>query len=163
MATEQIVAPNKVISMNYVLKDSSGTIVDSSEGTPLSYLQGHKNIIPGLENALSGLKVGEQKQVQVSPEEGYGPVNPNLMFSVPLQQFGDNAPQTGMMVQMNTDRGETFVATVVKVENGLVFLDGNHPLAGQDLFFDVEITEIREASQEELAHGHPHGPHGHHH
>lgn len=163
MATDSVIEKDKVVSINYVLKDNKGTIMDSSQGQPLSYLQGHNNIIPGLEQALLGLKVGEQKQVQIAPQDGYGEINPELRFTIPLDQFGEQAPQPGMMVQLNTDRGENFMATVLKVENGAVFMDGNHPLAGQELFFDIQVTEIRNASQEELTHGHPHGPGGHHH
>jgi FKBP-type peptidyl-prolyl cis-trans isomerase SlyD len=163
MAADSVIEKDKVVSINYVLKDNKGTIMDSSQGQPLSYLQGHNNIIPGLEQALLGLKVGEQKQVQIAPQDGYGELNPELRFTIPLDQFGEQAPQPGMMVQLNTDRGENFMATVLKVENGEVFMDGNHPLAGQELFFDIQVTEIRNASQEELTHGHPHGPGGHHH
>lgn len=157
-----LVAPNTVVKMNYTLTDATGNVLDASQGEPMEYLQGHQNIIPGLENALSGLKAGDKKQVTVQPEQGYGIHNPELIFGLPLAQFGGEAPQAGMVVQLQSEEG-VMMATIVKQEGEEVILDANHPLAGQVLNFDVEIVGIREASQEELSHGHPHGPHGHHH
>src|SRR5262249_52864143 len=133
------------------------------EGHPLEFLQGHKNIIPGLEKAIAGLKVGDKKLVEIKPDEGYGDYDPELRFSMPLEQFGGQKPEPGLVVQLTSNQGETFRAQVVGVEGDNVVLDANHPLAGQELFFDVEITSVRDASQEELSHGHPHGPDGHHH
>jgi FKBP-type peptidyl-prolyl cis-trans isomerase SlyD len=153
---------DKIVSMNYTLTDNAGKVLDASNGEPLEYLQGHQNIIPGLETALEGLKPGDRKQVIVQPTEAYGQHNPELIFSLPLGQFGGETPQTGMMVQLQSPEGE-MMATIVKIENEQVTLDANHPLAGQTLNFDVEIVGVRTASQEELSHGHPHGPHGHHH
>ncbi len=157
-----LVAPNTVVKMNYTLTDATGNVLDASQGEPMEYLQGHQNIIPGLEQALEGLKPGDRKQVTVQPEQGYGQHNPELIFGLPLEQFGGEAPQTGMVVQLQSEEG-VMMATIVKQEGQEVILDANHPLAGQVLNFDVEIVGIREASQEELSHGHPHGPHGHHH
>lgn len=157
-----LIAPDKVVQMNYTLTDASGKVLDASQGEPMEYLQGHQNIIPGLERALEGLKAGDRKQVTVQPQDGYGIHNPELIFGLPLQQFGSDAPQTGMVVQLQSEEG-VMMATIVKQEGDQVILDANHPLAGQVLNFDVEIVAIRGASQEELSHGHPHGPHGHHH
>lgn len=156
------ISRDKVVSMNYTLTDNSGKVLDASNGEPMEYLQGHQNIIPGLEVALEGLKPGDRKQVTVQPTEAYGQHNPELIFALPLDQFGGQAPQTGMLVQLQSPEGE-MMATIVKIENNQVTLDANHPLAGQVLNFDVEILEVRSASAEELSHGHPHGPHGHHH
>ncbi|MCE3236280.1 MAG: peptidylprolyl isomerase [Vampirovibrio sp.] len=162
MMVSDTVSRDTVVSMNYTLTDNAGNILDASQGEPLEYLQGHQNIIPGLEKELEGLKPGERKKVTVQPEEGYGRHNPELIFSLPLEQFGGQAPQTGMVVQLQSPEG-AMMATIVKVENQQVTLDANHPLAGQVLNFDVEIVGIRSASTEELSHGHPHGPDGHHH
>lgn len=161
MAAELVTA-NKIVKMNYTLTDANGAVLDSSQDEPMEYLQGHQNIIPGLENALEGLKAGDKKQVTVQPEQGYGVHNPELIFGLPLEQFGGQAPQAGMVVQLQSEEG-VMMATIVKQEGQEVILDANHPLAGQVLNFDVEIVGIREASAEELSHGHPHGPHGHHH
>jgi len=156
------VTRDTVVSMNYTLTDASGNVLDASNGEPMEYLQGYQNIIPGLETALEGLKAGDRKQVTVQPSDGYGQHNPDLIFAMPLSQFGGQTPQTGMMVQLQSPEGE-MMATIAKIENEQVILDANHPLAGQVLNFDVEIVGIRSASQEELSHGHPHGPDGHHH
>jgi FKBP-type peptidyl-prolyl cis-trans isomerase SlyD len=161
MATDTI-TQDMIVSMNYTLTDSEGKILDSSNEEPMEYLQGHSNIIPGLESALEGLKPGDRKQVTIQPSDGYGQHNPDLIFSLPLDQFGGEAPQTGMLVQLQSPEGE-MMATVAQIEDNQVTLDANHPLAGQVLNFDVEIVKVRAASAEELSHGHPHGPHGHHH
>jgi FKBP-type peptidyl-prolyl cis-trans isomerase SlyD len=162
MMAANTVANGTVVSMNYTLTDMAGNILDASQGQPLQYLQGKGNIIPGLEKALEGLKPGEHKKVTVQPAEGYGQHNPELIFSLPLAQFGGQQPQPGMMVQLESPDG-VVMATIVSTDAQNVNLDANHPLAGQVLNFDVEIVEVREASPEELSHGHPHGPGGHHH
>jgi FKBP-type peptidyl-prolyl cis-trans isomerase SlyD len=162
MMAANTIANGTVVSMNYTLTDMAGNILDASQGQPLQYLQGKGNIIPGLEKALEGLKPGEQKKVTVQPAEGYGQHNPELIFSLPLAQFGGQQPQPGMMVQLESPDG-VVMATIVSADAQNVNLDANHPLAGQVLNFDVEIVEVREASPEELTHGHPHGPGGHHH
>lgn len=160
--TLETVTRDAVVSMNYTLTDQAGNILDASQGEPLEYLQGHQNIIPGLEKQLEGLKPGERKKVTVSPEDGYGTHDPSLQFSLPLDQFGGDKPQPGMMVQLQSPEG-VLVATILSVTDEQATLDANHPLAGQVLNFDVEIISIRPASEEELTHGHPHGPGGHHH
>ena len=157
-----VVSADKVVTMNYTLTDNTGNVLDASKDEPLEYLQGHQNIIPGLERALEGLSAGARKQVTVNPEEGYGTHNDELIFSLPLEQFGGHAPQPGMVVQLQSEEG-VMMATILKTEGQQVILDANHPLAGQVLNFDVEIVGVRAASAEELQHGHPHGPHGHHH
>jgi len=151
-----------VVAINYTLTDVNGKVLDSSSGSPLEYLQGHHNIIPGLESELEGLVVGAHKQVVVQPKDGYGELMPDMRFSLPLAEFGGQTPQAGMMVQLETPTG-MIMARILGVEGEQVKLDGNHPLAGQVLNFDVEIMTIRPATSEELSHGHPHGPNGHHH
>jgi FKBP-type peptidyl-prolyl cis-trans isomerase SlyD len=162
MMVADTISRDKVVSMNYTLTDTAGEVLDSSEGKPMEYLQGHQNIIPGLETALEGLKPGDRKQVTIQPDDAYGKHNPELIFSLPLAQFGGQAPKAGMMVQLQSPEGD-MMATIKKVDNNEVTLDANHPLAGKVLNFDVEIMDVRDASAEELSHGHPHGPHGHHH
>jgi FKBP-type peptidyl-prolyl cis-trans isomerase SlyD len=161
-----MISDNKVVSMSYTLKDDAGNVLDASDGEPLEYLQGHQNIIPGLEKALVGLKVGDKKHVEVSPAEGYGEVEDDSGITVPRTQFPSSPPpELGMMVALKGQGGQVVQATIIKIDKDEVHLDTNHPLAGKKLFFDVEITGIRDATSEEIAHGHPHGPdgHGHHH
>ncbi|MBY0404918.1 MAG: peptidylprolyl isomerase [Cyanobacteria bacterium] len=159
----EMIAENVVVAIQYELTDKTGAVLDSSDGEPLEYLHGHQNIIVGLEKALNGLKPGDKKKVEVSPEEGYGAYKPEMAFSVGLDQFEGDVPEEGLMVQLASEQGGSFVARVVSIQGNEVQLDANHPLAGKDLFFDVEVVQLRPASAEELAHGHPHGPHGHHH
>ncbi|ONG39830.1 peptidylprolyl isomerase [Alkanindiges hydrocarboniclasticus] len=154
---------DQVVSFHYTLTDENGTVIDKSEGQPLVYLHGAGNIIPGLENALTGKNVGDKLSVNVAAAEGYGEYNAQLVQEVPRNMFqGVDDIQAGMQFQAQTDDGIQIV-TVKDVNDESVFVDGNHPLAGQNLNFDVEIVDIRPASQEELDHGHVHGAGGHHH
>ena len=158
------ITADMVVSIDYTLTDDQGTVIDSSEGRgPLAYLHGKNNIIPGLENALEGKAKGDSLQVKVSPEEGYGERSDELTQDIPKQMFeGNDEIQVGMQFQTMTESGPQ-VVTVTKVEEETVTVDGNHPLAGENLNFDVTIVDIREASAEELDHGHVHGPEGHDH
>jgi FKBP-type peptidyl-prolyl cis-trans isomerase SlyD len=158
-----MITKDKVVAMTYILKDEDGNILDESGNESFEFLQGHQNIIPGLEKALNGLNPGDRKNVEVSPDEAYGEYDPELRFSIEKQQFGGQSPESGMMIQLTSPQGQPFVASVVEVDDKLVHLDANHPLAGKKLHFAVEIVNVRDASEEELAHGHVHGPHGHHH
>lgn len=158
------IAQNSVVAFHYTLTNDAGEVLDSSEGRqPLTYLHGAGNIIPGLEKQLEGRQTGEKLNVTVSPEEGYGEVQPQLVQEVPRDAFqGVESVEPGMQFQAQTQGGPLMV-TVTKVEGDTVIVDGNHPLAGQKLNFDVEIAEVREASQEEIEHGHVHGEGGHQH
>lgn len=158
-----MVSKDKVVAMNYTLKDDEGNVLDASDGEPLEFLQGHGNIIPGLESALSGLNVGDKKHVEVAPKEGYGEYDPELEIALGRDQFRGDVPPEGAMVELQSEDGDVLFGRVAKVTPSEVLLDANHPLAGKKLHFDVEITAIRDASAEELSHGHPHGPDGHHH
>lgn len=158
-----MITKDSVVSIEYVLKDESGNILDASREEPLEYLQGHQNIIPGLERALEGLKVGDKTHVEVQPEDGYGTYDPQMRFTVPVAQFGDQVPPPGTPVQLQAKDGHAIMAQIVGTQDKEVVLDANHPLAGRALFFDVEVKGIRDASAEEKQHGHPHGPGGHHH
>lgn len=146
-----------VVAMDYALKDDEGTLLDQSQpGQPLTYLHGHKNIIPGLESALVGKTVGETVEVRVAPEDGYGEPNPALEQVVPRDRFqGIESLEVGMQFQASTEQGPVSVR-VVKVEDDDVTVDGNHPLAGKHLNFNVTIQEVRAGTEEEIAHGHIH-------
>jgi len=160
-----LVAQDKVVLIHYTLTDDAGAVIDtSSGGQPMAYIQGQGNIIPGLEKALEGKQKGDKLSVKVEPAEGYGVRDDNLLQDVPRRAFGSVASiQPGMQFHAQTSRGHTRVVTVTNVQGDMVTVDGNHPLAGQHLNFDVEITEVRDPTAEELEHGHVHGPGGHHH
>lgn len=147
-----------IVSIHYTLKDDAGTIIDSSQDKdPLVYLHGAGNIVPGLERGLTGKPAGEKLQVTVQPEEGYGPVTDELVTTVPREAFqGVDRIEPGMQFQANGPDGQSQPITVRSVADDGVTIDANHPLAGQVLHFDVTIESIREATQEELAHGHAH-------
>jgi FKBP-type peptidyl-prolyl cis-trans isomerase SlyD len=158
------IADKTVVSIHYTLTNADGETLDSSVGQdPLVYLHGSNNIIAGLEAALLGKSAGDSLQVSVEPGDGYGELRDELVQEVDRSAFqGVDEIDVGMQFMAQTPWGEQPV-TVVKVEGDNITLDGNHPLAGQVLNFDVEVVEIREASAEELDHGHVHGPGGHHH
>ena len=157
------VANDKVVSINYTLTDIDGKVLDSSKGNPLVYLQGRNNIIPGLENALTGKAKGEKLNVSIPPEDAYGEFREDMIQEIPKTAFGEITDiQPGMQFQMNSPNGP-LVITVQEVKEENVVVDANHPLAGETLNFDVEIMDVREATKEELDHGHVHGPNGHHH
>lgn len=158
------IAPDAVVSIHYTLTSDSGETIDSSAGSePLAYLHGRGNLIPGLESALVGKQAGDKVQVKVAPADGYGEYDKGLLQNVPRRSFkGVGNVQVGMQFQVQSPQGQRTV-TVTRVAGDMVTVDGNHPLAGQNLNFDVEITEVRVASEEELEHGHVHGPGGHHH
>ena len=158
------ITDNCVASFNYLLTDSSGKMLDTSEGHgPLSYLHGAGNIIPGLESALEGKTVGDKLTVAVPAAQAYGVRDDALVQELPSNMFsGIDNIEVGMEFHAETEHGMQ-VVTVTKVEGDNVTIDGNHPLAGVDLNFAVEITEVRAATEEELNHGHAHGAGGHHH
>ncbi|HXE72514.1 MAG TPA: peptidylprolyl isomerase [Candidatus Nitrosotenuis sp.] len=158
-----MVAKDMVVSFNYTLRDKEGQLIESSQGHPLAYLHGHHNIIPGLERALAGLKPGDSKRVEVAAVDAYGTYNPDLRIEIPVGQFGGGAPPEGALVNLRSQEGHTLQARVARVEAEMVHLDANHPLAGQDLVFEVEIVGVRPATAEEIRHGHAHGEGGHHH
>jgi FKBP-type peptidyl-prolyl cis-trans isomerase SlyD len=159
------VARDKVVLIHYTLKDDSGKVLDSSTGSdPLAYLHGRGNIVAGLEKALEGKQAGDKVEVRVTPEEGYGVRDENLVQQVPRRAFGSiKKIEPGMQFHAQDSHGHTQAITVKRVKGDMVTIDGNHPLAGEHLNFAVEVTEVRDPSAEELAHGHVHGPGGHHH
>ena len=159
------VAQGKVVLIHYTLTNDAGEVLDSSDGgEPLAYLHGQGNIVAGLEKALDGRTAGDKLSVRVEPAEGYGLRDAALVKRVPRRSFGSAGNiKPGMQFQAQLERGQTRVVTVTAVKGDMVTVDGNHPLAGQSLNFAVEITEVRDATSEELEHGHVHGPGGHHH
>ncbi|MBT7258101.1 MAG: peptidylprolyl isomerase [Porticoccaceae bacterium] len=156
---------NSAVSFHYSLADDEGQQLDSSAGKePLAYLHGAGNIIPGLENALTGKAVGDSMTVAVSAAEGYGEVQQELIQDVPRTSFqGIEQIEVGMQFEAQTGQGGTVPVTVTAVTDETVTVDGNHPLAGKNLNFDVSIEAVRDATAEELEHGHVHGPGGHEH
>lgn len=158
------ITQNAVASIEYTLTDDSGEVIDTSKGQgPLTYLHGTGSLIPGLENELEGKGVGDAFKVRVEPDEAYGQRNEEMVQDVSREQLpADLDPQIGMQLQAQTEQG-MHVVTVVGVEEAHVRLDANHPLAGVTLNFDVQVVEVREATGEELEHGHVHGPGGHEH
>ena len=156
------VAKDKVVSINYTLTDDQGTLLDSSKGRePLAYLHGAGNIIPGLEQALEGKSAGENLTVRVPPEEGYGERDDRLQQEVPREMFeGVDRVEPGMQYQARPPAGPQ-AETVRQVSDESVTVDANHPLAGVALNFEVDVVEVRDATDEELSHGHVHGPEGH--
>lgn len=155
---------NKVVSIHYTLKDDNGTILDTSDGkTPLPYIQGVGQLIPGLENQLQGKVKGDKLNVSIAPADAYGEYREDMVFQVGKDGFrGEEELREGMQVEVELEQGRS-IAIVTKIEGEEVTLDLNHPLAGQTLHFDVEVMEVREASAEELSHGHVHGVGGHQH
>ena len=158
------IAADKVVLIHYTLKDDSGAVLDSSAGgEPLAYIQGHGNLVPGLEKALEGKADGITLAVTVAPADGYGIREPDLVQRVPKRSLqGAGEVKKGMQFQARTDDGIR-VFTVTAVAGDMITLDGNHPLADQTLHFDVEVVSVRDATAEELEHGHVHGAGGHHH
>jgi FKBP-type peptidyl-prolyl cis-trans isomerase SlyD len=158
------IGPDSVVTFHYILKDENGTVLDESEpDEPLAYLYGHGHIIPGLEKEITGRDAGDALVVDVAPADGYGEYDEDLVQRVPRRELhGIKDLAAGMRLQAQTPAG-THAVTVTQVSEEMVTLDGNHPLAGKHLHFDVRIEAVRAATEEELVHGHVHGPHGHHH
>jgi FKBP-type peptidyl-prolyl cis-trans isomerase SlyD len=154
-----VVYDDLVVSLDYTLRLDDGEIVDSSaEQEPLQFLQGHGQVLPALESALYGMAIGEEKDVVVGPDEGYGELDPDAFQQLPLDAFPpDMAVEPGMVLELLDDTGETLVAFVAEVRPDNVVLDFNHPLAGETLYFYLKVAGLRRATGEELAHGHVHG------
>lgn len=159
-----IVEKSKVVSFHYTLKNAAGEVLESSrDKQPMSYLHGANNIITGLEKAMKGREVGDEFSVTVEPQDAYGVRNEGNVQRVPLKRLrGAGKIRPGQLLTLQTRQGPVQV-TVLKVGRFNIDVDANHPLAGQQLTFDVEITEIRDSTKEESQHGHAHGPGGHQH
>jgi FKBP-type peptidyl-prolyl cis-trans isomerase SlyD len=154
------ITKNKVAAIHYTLRDNEGAIIDSSEGRdPLYYLHGAGNLIIGMEEGLEGKTQGDKFSLIIAPEKGYGEKDETLVQKVPRSAFGAQEVKPGM--RFSTNQGG--VVTVTNVGLDSITVDGNHPLAGVELNFAVEVMEVRNATEEELSHGHVHGPGDHHH
>lgn len=159
-----MIAKGKVVSLAYILKNAGGEVLDEGGSeNPFAYMHGMSQIVPGLENALEGLNRGDKKSVTVEPKDGYGDFDQALLAQVSRGQFPPQVKLEAGMQFEGGEEGRQMVFTIDKIEGDTVFINGNHPLAGQKLFFDVEVLEIRDATAEEMSHGHVHGPGGHHH
>jgi FKBP-type peptidyl-prolyl cis-trans isomerase SlyD len=157
------ITQDQVVTLHYTLRDDAGEIIDSSpDGEPLAYLHGHGNLVPGLERELSGKRAGDKLQVTVLPADGYGEYDQALVQRVPRRALKGIANlRVGMRLQAQAGHGAHAV-TVTQITGDMVTLDGNHPLAGKNLHFQVEVAEVRAATDAELSHGHVHGRGGHH-
>lgn len=153
----------RVIAFNYVLKNNKGELLDASEpNQPLPFLTGRQQIIPGLESVLVGMGEGDKQKVEVLAKDAYGEFRQDMMMDVPKEELAHLKIDIGSHLQLQLGEGVKIVK-VSKITDTHVTLDGNHPLAGSDLFFDVEVVLVREATPEEVLHGHAHGLHGHSH
>ena len=159
-----IAEKNKVVSFHYILKNDTGDELESSyEKDPMTYLHGANNIILGLEKAMEGHAIRDKFSAMLEPEEAYGVRNENNIQRIPLKRLkGIGKISVGQVLNLQTNKGPVQV-TVLKLGRFNVDVDGNHPLAGIQLTFEVEITDIRDATKEETQHGHVHGPGGHQH
>jgi FKBP-type peptidyl-prolyl cis-trans isomerase SlyD len=157
------ITANQVVSIEYTLKDDDGNTLDSSEGQePLAYLHGNDNLVLGLEKALEGQDVGATIEVSVSPAEGYGEYDSRLVQNVPVRKLPKGKAKPGMRFQVDVGHGPQ-IYVVRSVRGDYAQLDGNHPLAGKNLHFQVKVVGLRAPTDEELEHGHVHGEGGHHH
>jgi FKBP-type peptidyl-prolyl cis-trans isomerase SlyD len=156
MSDGTTVRKDHVISIEYTLRDGADRVLDSSESTePLAYLHGHGQIIQGLESTLEGATVGDDLDLVVPPDEGYGDHDPEQVFTVPRAQFAFGV-KAGDIVRAEREDGASMPLQVVGVDDNEVTLDGNHPLAGKTLYFNVKVVGVRPATEEELSHGHAH-------
>ena len=154
------IAKDTAVRFNYILKDESGNVIDQSQGEPLAYLHGHNNIIPGLEKELEGKSAGDSLTAVIEPADAYGEYQEQAVQQVPRANFqGVDNIQPGMQFQSEAE-GQVMLVTVTDVNEDTVTVDANHPLAGKKLSFDVEIVEVRAATEDELNHGHIHGTGG---
>ncbi len=159
------ISQHKVVSIHYKVVDvANAEEIDSSEGgEPMTYLHGASNIIPGLEQALEGKGIGDEIEVTVEPADAYGEYSEDRIQQVPMEAFEEmEKVEPGMMVTAQSDDGQINLM-VTEVDETTVTVDANHPLAGKSLNFDVKVEAVRDASEEEISHGHVHGPGGHHH
>ena len=158
------IAQDSVVSIDYTLTNDAGEVLDTSkDAEPLAYIHGRGQLVAGLENALAGRAVGDRFEVRLEARDAYGEHDPDLVQTATKAQFGGEEPQVGYQVRAETPDGRGEVLRIVKIENDVVTLDGNHPLAGVPLRFAVTVVGVRPATKQELAHGHAHGSGGHDH
>ena len=150
------IVDGNVVEMNYKLTDDAGNLIDTTEGfSPLAYIQGKQNIIPGLEKELLGKKAGDKFSATIKPEDAYGLRSDDMTQAVPKEQFGPNAENIAIGTEINVEDqdGNPFTVTVADVKENEIILDANHPLAGITLHFEVEVVSVRDATSEELNKG----------
>jgi FKBP-type peptidyl-prolyl cis-trans isomerase SlyD len=158
------ISKNNVVTLNYTLKNDQGETLDESQDNSFVYLHGSGGIIPGLEGQLEGKSAGDSFSTHIEPEDGYGIRDDSMIQVVARDMFESDHPvEEGTQFHAESPEGEKLTVTVTKVDADKITVDGNHPLAGIALNFDIKIAEVREASAEEIEHGHVHGPDGHHH
>lgn len=157
------VTKDKVVSIHYTVKDSAGKKLETSVGEePLVYLHGHDQIITGLEKALSGKAVGDKFNIKISAKDGYGEYNDSLVTTLKKGQFADTSElKVGSIFQFADQNGSPVVVRITGIKGDSVVVDGNHPFAGQELSFSVEVVDVRAATKDEIAHGHAHTGHEH--
>jgi FKBP-type peptidyl-prolyl cis-trans isomerase SlyD len=142
--TEAQIREGSQVALEYTLSDDTGTVIESNKGKPpMSYIHGQSQIIPGLEKELSGMKVGEEKKIQVQPEDGYGPVNPDAFQEVPKDKLPPEAMKVGTMLMAQGPQGQGIPVRVHEIKDTTVIMDFNHPMAGKTLSFDVKISDIK--------------------
>lgn len=157
------IAEKKVVSIGYTLKDDAGAVLDTSQGgEPLVYIQGIGNLVPGLEKALEGKAPGDHIAVSIPPAEGYGTRDESLIRKVPIRKLPHGKAEVGSRIRVQTDNGP-MTLLVVAVQGDYATVDPNHPLCDKTLHFEVDVVEVRDATEDELSHGHVHAPGGHHH
>ncbi len=152
----------RVLSFNYTLRDTQGQTLDASDNSPLAFLEGAKQIIPALEAQIINLKVGDKRNVKLLAADAYGLPDPKMVMDVPKEELAHLKIEVGGFLELQLQESVK-VVRVDKISETTITLDGNHPLAGQDLEFEVEIIAVRNATKEELSHGHAHHGDGHHH
>jgi len=158
------ISKNSVVTLNYTLTNDQGEILDESQDGSFLYMHGAGGIIPGLEGQLEGKSAGDTFSAHIEPVDGYGERDDSMVQVVPRDMFDKEHPiEEGIQFHAESPEGDMLTVTVTKIEDDDITVDGNHPLAGIALNFDVKIADVREASAEEIEHGHVHGPGGHHH
>jgi FKBP-type peptidyl-prolyl cis-trans isomerase SlyD len=158
------ISNDTVIQFNYVLKDADGSVLEeTATDKPIAYLQGHKNMLEGVETALQGHVAGDVVNVTLAPEQAYGMPKENAEMKVPVKHLqGAKKWRAGMIAALNTEQGQRQV-TVIKVGRFMATVDANHPFAGKTLTFEMKVVDVREATADEISHKHAHGAGGHHH
>lgn len=152
------IAANTVVTLEYTLKDETGEIIDSSDGEPLEYLHGQGQLVPGLERELEGKQKGISLEVKVAPEDAYGEHDPDRIIEIERKELPDDlTPEVGLELATDGPDGNPITLWIVDIEGDKITLDGNHPLAGQTLNFAIDIRDVRQATAEEIEHGHAHG------
>ncbi len=164
MSEPTVVAKDVVVSLAYKLTVDGEVLDEAGKDDAIQFLHGHRNIIPGLENELTGLKLGDSKKVSVQPEEGYGLTDSEEIEEISLEDFPEGiVPEIGMELEVKDEDGNDLYGRVLAITEDTVTMDFNHPLAGKTLDFEVTVVGLRNATEDELSHGHVHGPDGHHH